>query len=330
MILLEKGNRILGETVSSKINQVIPTTPAPAPSPAAKDKDKDAKDDVDEKVEPLDVKLCDFDDVSYRVVVAPENLKTMLVSMNLPCYAAIEKNGGKESFERFYGDIKTEAASGYDLTVKVNLDSFKDQKQKDDMVEKLSCLKSNVVSGVFDFYLSALLKGGAPMEPFKFSLRDDTIVFFFPKADKVIIIFSVDFKEKVDKAIARIFMQEFVEARRDKALGAAPPVNWSVNPPMELSHYKITEPTGNLGFISFAVAKSHVDNNKKERVINVLHAFRNYMQYHIKCSKAYFHSRMRARVASLLGVLSRAKFDPDSDTKKAQMKTASGRTFQRT
>jgi len=120
-------------------------------------------------------------------------------------------------------------------------------------------------------------------------------------------------------------MQEFVEARR--AQQQAPPVSWNANPPSELAHYKIVEPTGNLGFISFAVLKSHLDAGKKDRVINVLQCFRNYLQYHIKCSKSHFHARMRARVASLLSVLNRAKVDADERVQKTQMKTMSGKTF---
>jgi len=305
MILLEKGNRILGEAVSNKIN-FVPTE--------------------DEKaVEPMDVKLCDFDDVSYRVTIDTAARNIMLVSMNLPCYTYIEKNGAKDAFEKFYGGYKTDPVTGYDLTLKINIDDLKEQKQKDDLVEKISCLKTNVLAGVFDYYFTALLTNpGKPPDPFKFDLRSDTTIYFFPKSDRVTIIYSIDFKEKTDKAIAKIFMQEFVEARR--GLGAAPPVTWSVNPPMELAHFKITEPTGNLGFISFAVQKSNIDKDKKDRVISVLQAFRNYLQYHIKCSKAYFHSRMRARVASFLQVLNRAKFDRGQETEK---KTISGRTFVR-
>lgn len=53
--------------------------------------------------------------------------------------------------------------------------------------------------------------------------------------------------------------------------------------------------------------------------------FRNYLQYHIKCSKAFMHTRMRIRVESLLQVLNRAK-----QKKAAKATTASGRTFKRT
>jgi len=300
MILLERGNRILGETVSSKINITDP----------------------EEKVEPIDVRLCDFDNISYRVVIENEKRNIMLVAMNLPCYSSIENHGAKEAYEKIYGELVTTPLTGYDLTIKINLDNLKEQKQKDEIVSRVSCLKANVLAGVFDFFFSALLKGSPPAEPFKFDLRSDTTIFFFPKADRVIIIFSIDFAEKVDRAIARIFMNEFVDVK--KTLGAAPPVIWSVNPPMELSHFKITESKGNLGFISFAVQKSNVDKDKKDRVISILQAFRNYMQYHIKCSKSYFHSRMRARVVSLLAVLNRAKFDTES-----VKKTMSGKTFSR-
>jgi len=302
MILLEKGNRILGETVSAKINI-----------------------DPEEKVEPMDVRLCDFDDTSYRVIIQEENKNVVLVGMSLPCYAQIEKFGAKEAFDKVYGPLVAPPMATNDVGLKIDLTSFKDQAQKDEVVEKISCLKANVMAGVFDYFLTPLLSGAKPMDPYRFDLRADTTVYFFPKADRVTVIYSVDFKERVDRAIAKIFMNEFVEARR--TIQASPPVQFGVNPPLEMAHFKITEPTGNLGFISFTIFKSHLDNNKKDRVINVLQVFRNYMQYHIKCSKSYFHSRMRLRVNALLTVLNRAKVDADERLNPTQKKTASGRTF---
>jgi len=307
MILLERGNRILGETVSAKINY----------------------DNPEEKIDPIDVKLCDFDDVSYRVVIEADSRNILTVSMSLPCYKDIENLGAKDAFNKAYGNLVTPAGSGYDVAVKINLDELKEQKAKDEMVEKLSCLKANVLSGIFDHFFSAVLGGKPLTEPFRFKLRSDTEVFLFPKNDRVIVIFGLDFKEKVDRAIAKIFMQEFVEAKR--TLGAAPPCQWaeSKNPPIELAHFGIKEATGNLGFISFAVQKSNLDNNKKDRVISVLQVFRNYLQYHIKCSKSYFHARMRARVVILLAVLNRAKYSEEEKLGATAKKTAQGKTFSR-
>jgi len=77
--------------------------------------------------------------------------------------------------------------------------------------------------------------------------------------------------------------------------------------------------------MTFAILKSHLEKNKQEAVIAVLQTFRTYLQYHIKCSKSYFHSRMRKRVVELLKVLNRAKV-PDM---KKEKKTAGGKTFKR-
>jgi len=192
------------------------------------------------------------------------------------------------------------------------------------VVAKVSTLKANTLGGVFTYFLQDVLSNKA-QDPFTFTLRADTIVYFFPGRERCTVIYSIDFKEKVDRAIAKVFMQEFCEARRN--LQASPPVQFSVAPPSEMGHFKITEPTGNLGFVSFAVLKSHVDRDKLPKVVSVMTTFRNYLQYHIKCSKAHFHARMRARVASLLQILNRAKAEPPAGT--TQAKTMSGRTFNR-
>lgn len=46
-----------------------------------------------------------------------------------------------------------------------------------------------------------------------------------------------------------------------------------------------------------------------DATISHIQLFRDYLHYHIKCSKAYMHSRMRARVAEFLKVLNRAKME---------------------
>jgi len=306
MILLERGNRILGETVSCQFNR-----------------------DPEEKVETYDVKLCDFDDVAYRVLMEPEDKNILSISMAMPCYSSIAEMGCKASFEKAYGSmVSWPAADKYDVTIKVKLDELKDQKTKDDLVTRIATLKASTLSGVFDHFFSSVLTG-ATLPNFTFNLRSDTAIYLFPKAgDRCTVIFGVDFKEKVDRAIAKVFMQEFCDARRQGGLGAAPGVTFGINPPAEMAHFKITEPTGNLGFVTFAVLKSHLEKDKKERVTAVMSTFRNYLQYHIKCSKAHFHSRMRARVASLLQILNRAKAEPPGNAEK-NAKTMRGTTFVR-
>jgi len=169
------------------------------------------------------------------------------------------------------------------------------------------------------------LDGKKPGDPFKFDLRGDTTVYVLPGADRVTIIYSLSFHDKVDNAVAKVFMQEFVDARRNQQ--QAPPVQFNHNPPLELKAFGVTEPSDNLGYLTFAVLKNHVDRNKKEGVVSVMSVFRNYIQYHLKCSKSFFHSRMRAKVVELMKILNRAKVVDENKSK--DKKTISGRTFQR-
>lgn len=302
MILLEPGNRILGETVSANIL-------------------------AEGKVEPCDVRLCDFDDVTYHVQVTPEDRSSMKVSMNLPCYHAIQAKGGEAALKDVFGSLVGQTETGFDVTVDIPLGQG-DDAEKAALIKKVSLIKSTVVGGVFKYFFDGLTKGET-LEPFKFDLRGDTSVYFFPGKDRVVVVFGLDFSEAVDKVIAKVFMQEFQDAKR--RIGRAPPIVWGVNPPKELSHFDITGPTGNLGFISFAVLPSHLSGTKQPQVINVMQSFRNYIQYHIKCSKSFFHSRMRARVRELIKVLNRAKFTNDElgDLADKSVKTASGKTFVR-
>jgi len=311
MILLEPGNRILAETVSAQIK----------PIEIVQSDEGGSSDSKTPQREPIDVRLCDFDDVSYRVVIDAKDRSIMKVSIGLPCYSTISSYDGDKILDKYYkGLVANKPENGYDVTLNINLDNktLKDE----ELINKIQMLKPNLVGGIFDYYFDALLTGKPRSESFKFNLRADTTVFFFPRSDRVTVIYGLDFHDKVDAAIAKVFMQEFVDAK--KRIGQAPPCTFGVNPPLELKEYNINEPTGNLGFITFAVMKSHLESGRKDKVIAVLQVFRNYIQYHLKCSKSYFHSRMRARVVSLLKILNRAKVEKDE---KKEMKTIGGKTF---
>ena len=94
-----------------------------------------------------------------------------------------------------------------------------------------------------------------------------------------------------------------------------------------MKFFNIDQPIGTVGFLSITLLNDHVKNNEKKlQAVQMLHMLRNYVQYHIKCSKAYFHSRMRARVVELLKVMNRAHIE--SLVVKSQ-KTSTGRTFVR-
>lgn len=296
MILLEAASRILAETVHEPLVG---------------------------KGQPCDVRLCDFDDVSYRVTILPDSKGVMKVSMSLPSYQQIREHGAEDALKRIYGSLLSDPVDSYDVTLTVDLENL--PCPAEELTTKISLLRSNAVGGVFDRFLSSVTDKTS-IAPFKFDLRSDTTVYFIPGDARLTVVYDLNFHDRVDQAVARVFLPEFAEGRRQVA--AAPPVQFNENPPLELKQFDVVEPHGTLGFVSFAILPNHVNRPElKERVVQTMPLFRNYLQYHIKCSKAYFHSRMRARVVSLLQVLNRAKSDvPDADKQK---KTITGKNFQR-
>jgi len=284
-----------------------------------------AKEKKDKERHPVDIRLCDFDDVAYRITIEKDERHILLVSMNAPSYRDI-KDQADGAIKAAFGDLVRAPVQGQDITVAINLDTLPEEK-REDTAKHLALMKSIAIGSIFKDFYTKLAKDEVS-QPFKFDLRRDTTVYFVSDKDRVTTIFGLDFFEKVDKVLAKVFMQEFVDAKR--RFGFAPTVAFSVAPPAELAKFGITEPTGNLGFISFGVLKSHVASAALiDRVVLVMQSFRNYIQYHIKCSKSYFHSRMRARAVSLLKVLNRARVeDPEKDKTKGK-KTISGKTFKR-
>lgn len=94
----------------------------------------------------------------------------------------------------------------------------------------------------------------------------------------------------------------------------------------------------NDSYLFFAVLfPRHTNKETRDNTINLIHMFRDYLHYHIKvsvvcsyakisyifeicifeqCSKAYIHSRMRAKTSDFLKVLNRARPEPKNTEKK--------------
>ncbi|VDP81759.1 unnamed protein product [Echinostoma caproni] len=126
--------------------------------------------------------------------------------------------------------------------------------------------------------------------------------------DRVTVIFSTMFKDPDDMLIGKVFMQEFTESQR--RLDRAPQVLYSHRvPPAEFQGTGAAV-NDSLAYVTFVLYPRHVaPGSNREKTINLIHTLRNYLHYHIKCSKAYLHMRMRAKTAEFLKVLNRAHLD---------------------
>ena len=99
----------------------------------------------------------------------------------------------------------------------------------------------------------------------------------------VTVVFSTVFKDDDDAVIGKVFMQEFKEGRR--ASHTAPQVLFSHRePPLEL---KDTDAAvgDNIGYITFVVFPRHTNASTRDNTIKLIYTFRDYLHYHIKCSK---------------------------------------------
>ena len=85
-----------------------------------------------------------------------------------------------------------------------------------------------------------------------------------------------------------IIFQEFKEGRRASA--TAPQVLFSRDPPRGLEGTDARVGNG-VGYITFVLFPRHTHKDTRDNTIDLIHLFRNYLHYHIKCSKAYIHSR---------------------------------------
>jgi len=294
MILLETGSRVLEEVIRQRI--------------------------ASEKREAVDITLADFDGVTYHVTTNPNQRNIVTVSMSWGCI-----NTDMRQFDipgkvrALYGPLFTSPESGYDISLTFDLDNIQD---KAGLPTKIGLLKRTVMSVPFLHVFDALKGGGSPIVTINY--RTNEAIYIKTDQDRVVVVFSINFKDKDDVVVGKVFLQEMEAAR--KTISNAPSVAFSQkDAPGDIRGAKGLHEGEDQGFVTFVLFGNHTHPDRRQKIIDQLMLFRNYLHYHIKCSKAYMHTRMRLRVEELLQVLNRAKM------KKAnkEMKTISGRTFKR-
>ncbi|XP_064647335.1 actin-related protein 2/3 complex subunit 2-like isoform X2 [Lineus longissimus] len=299
MILLEKKNRIVEDALLSRFENVK------------------AKN----KPERIDIKVADFDGVLYHIG-NPDGDKTKItVSIALKFYKELQAHGADELIKREYSPYLVNPEPGYDITVMFDLENLPDNHEV--WVEKCGLLKRNCFASVFETYFEHQARGETSTKQAVIHYRDDEVMYVSAMEDRVTVIFNTVFKGDDDIIIGKIFMQEFKEGRR--ASQTAPQVLFSTDPPRELEGSEEVQVGAMNSFITFVLFPRHTNPAAREQTIDLIHMFRNYLHYHIKCAKAYIHSHMRAKTSDFLKVLNRAKqANNSSDGKKTTM---SGKTF---
>ncbi|GAA0184584.1 hypothetical protein LIER_31872 [Lithospermum erythrorhizon] len=315
---------------------------------------------LDKGVE-LDCQFVEFNDVRYHIQASVKNSNVVLLSVSLPTpppeteFVGGLPPGAIEAIKAAYGtmaQILDPPKDGYNLTLKLNLSKLPpDEEHKHALLVKVASIRQVVLGAPLQVVLKRLLSRTAAPDtnrPVALVHRPMESFFLIPQADKVTVIFPMQFNDSVDTTLATSFLQEFVEARRTAGLNNSPPCLWSPSPPQELNGIPAESLSANAGFVSFGmrllllivillfllhlpvfigavIFSRHVEGRKLDRTVWSLSTFQAYVSYHVKCSEGFMHTRMRRRVESLIEALDRAK--PGSADKQAQI--AETRSFKR-
>jgi len=276
-----------------------------------------------EKFESMEAIVADFDGVTFHLFTPDANAKNILnISISIKCFGELEKQGVQDILKTQYGKNLIAPENGYNATLQVDLASVPADKAA--FARNIALFKRHCLAAPFYKAFNDVEAKKPNPVLIEVPYRDEEAFYIKTEADRAIVIFSVAFKDKDDVVLAKVFLQEYQDAR--KTMSNAPSVLFSQKePPLELKGVKNLRAGSSNGFVSFVLFQPHVIGKKKETTIDNIMTFRNYLHYHMKCSKANLHTRMRNQVRAFLQVLNRSKSEPESKEKK----TISGRSFTR-
>lgn len=303
----------------------------------------------------IDRIVTDFDFTTYHLSTG-ESKDVLLISIYLKCWDDLTKYGVIEYLESKYaqygeylsilsgGDV--ESGYNYSLVLDTQALASGPAELKQDIISQVALLKRHSIAAAFekafrryDELAQHYASENTYSEEVQAELANEAIltinyrgadesIYIKPSFDRVTVIFSTLFSDETDKIFGKVFLQEFVDARK-RSVQTAPQVLYShKEAPLDIqSAVGTSNNNDNKGYVTFVLFPRHlVKGDKRENCITHIQGFRNYFHYHIKCSKAYMHLRMRFRVKEFLKILNRAK--PENVDGEKDRKTASGRRFE--
>ena len=153
-----------------------------------------------------------------------------------------------------------------------NTDTIGFEEARDDLIRRVSLLKRNAMAAPFEHAFDEFHKlqeeaskftseeapqgvreGGQVMA---IHYRDEEAIYLKASHDRVTVIFSTIFREETDRVFGKVFIQEFVDARR-RAIQNAPQVLFRTDPPLELQGVPGVKDSGKgeIGYVTFGMQR---------------------------------------------------------------------------
>jgi len=236
------------------------------------------------------VQFVDYDGVRFHLST-PERKTLLLLSMNIRCWDELTKYGANDVLKREYGSLmKTQAEPDYNVSLEIDLEKIPTEDDaRDAFIKSVSLLKRNALAAPFELAFKAQKELEAPGtdqgQLMQIHYRDEEAIYVQASPDRVTIIFSTVFREETDRIFGKVFLQEFVDARRQPTIQNAPQVLYSSrDPPLEIRHLPGLKNSDDVGYVTFVLFPRHFVNvTVASATISHIQLFRDYLHYHIKC-----------------------------------------------
>jgi len=270
-----------------------------------------------EKAELIDICIADFNQVVWHLF---SDQGKLTVSISCKCWNQIKANGGQEYFKKVYGSLLVAPEPKYDITISIPV-KVHPEAEAAKIARLASRMSRNLLASVLHKMMDQASQRAPGGKLVEIDYRPNESVWFKQDGDRITVIFSINFDDADDVVFGHVFLNEF-----SKSVQGAPSCDtYLKDPPSELAGIRSRA----HGYASFVLEARHYAPAKREATCDVVLTFRNYLHYHIKCSKAYLHIRMRKRVESLLQVLNRARQEVPVAVGPRQSGGAPKRTFTR-
>ena len=254
------------------------------------------------KLEKVDIVFEDHSGVHFHLYA---NGKEMKLSAKFPAWKEIGNDSELvEMLKNEFEGLWKEKDDGFDVTISCPI-----EKLTDEIIEsKFSRLKQKIISIPLARALKQINSVKDAPVPFTTSLGNNSKDFYavVPQGDQIIVLFGMNFEDQTDTILAKVFLQEFYDTRNNR-MEDAPVVLFGKEPPKELSKSGFkASPT--LNYLTLVLFPRHYGSTEaKNHLLKTLPFLSDYLHYHLKCSKAYLHQRMRAKTSDFLKILNRAK-----------------------
>lgn len=157
----------------------------------------------------------------------------------------------------------------------MSLTKLQRQEARDELINQIALLKRNAMAAPFEqayeehYQLreaaSKFTSEEAPQgvreggEVKIIQYREEEAIYIKASHDRVTVIFSTVFREETDRVFGKVFIQEFVDARR-RAIQNAPQVLFRNDPPLELQGVRGVKNTGTgeIGYVTFGESTGYL------------------------------------------------------------------------